>query len=75
MDLISLTTKLDRNGQMLVSESPIKNEVIRQKSVREDIEHEIGCPRCYDMMTLCSDFDNVYYLCADCEFSLYTIKR
>jgi len=75
MDLKSLTTKLDRNGQMLVSESPIKNEVIRQKSVREDIEHEIGCPRCYDMMTLCSDFDNVYYLCADCGFSLYTFKR
>ena len=75
MDLKSLTTKLDRNGQMLVSESQIRNEVIQEKPVREDIENEIECPRCYDMMTLCSDFDNLYYLCENCEFCLYTIKR
>lgn len=75
IDLKSLTTKLERNGQMLVSESQIKNEVIQQKPVREDIENEIECPRCYDMMTLCSDFDNLYYLCDSCEFCLYTIKR
>jgi hypothetical protein len=75
MDLKSLTTKLDRNGQMLVSESQIKNEVIQGKPVREDIENEIECPRCYDTMTLCSDFDNLYYLCDSCEFCLYTIKR
>ena len=75
IDLKSLTTKLERNGQMLVSESQIKNEVIQQKPVREDIENEIECPRCYDMMTLCSDFDNLYYLCEGCEFCLYTIKR
>ena len=41
---------------MLVSESQIKNEVIQQKPVRDDIENEIECPRCYDMMTLFSDF-------------------
>ena len=75
MDLKSLTTKLERNGQMLVSESQIRNEVIQEKPVREDIENEIECPRCYDMMTLCSDFDNLYYLCENCEFCLYTIKR
>lgn len=60
---------------MLVSESQIKNEVIQQKPVRDDIENEIECPRCYDMMTLCSDFDNLSYLCDSCEFCLYTIKR
>jgi hypothetical protein len=60
---------------MLVSESQIKNEVIQQKPVSDDIENEIECPRCYDMMTLCSDFDNLYYLCDSCEFCLYTIKR
>ncbi len=75
MDLKSLTTKLERNGQMLVSESQIKNEVIQQNPVKEDIENEIECPRCYDMMTLCSDFDNLYYLRDSCEFCLYTIKR
>ena len=75
MDLKSLTTKLERNGQMLVSESQIRNEVIQKKPVSEDIENEIECPRCYDTMTLCSDFDNLYYLCDSCEFCLYTIKR
>ena len=75
MDLRSLTTKLERNGQMLVSESQIRNEVIQEKQVREDIENEIECPRCHDTMTLCSDFDNLYYLCDSCEFCLYTIKR
>ena len=44
------------NGQMLESESKIKNEIIQQKAVREGIENEVKCPRCYDMMTLCSDF-------------------
>ena len=43
------------NGQMLQSESKIKNEIIQQKAVREGIENEIKCPRCYDI-TLCSDF-------------------
>ena len=40
---------------MLQSESKIKNEIIQQKAVREGIENEIKCPRCYDI-TLCSDF-------------------
>ena len=39
------------------------------------LEHEIECPRCHDSMTLCSDFDNLYYVCEECDFSLYTIKK
>ncbi len=46
-----------------------------QEPVTEIIENEIECPRCYDVMTLCSDFDNLYYLCGSCDFYLYTIKR
>jgi hypothetical protein len=56
VDRNELTTKLKMNGQMLVSESQIKNEIIQQKAVREGIENEIKCPRCYDMIMLCSDF-------------------
>ena len=41
------------NGQMLESESKIKNEIIQQKAVREGIENEIKCPRCHDIR---SDF-------------------
>ena len=39
------------------------------------LEHEIECPRCHDSMTLCSDFDSLYYVCEQCDFNLYTIKK
>ncbi|MGA9745782.1 MAG: hypothetical protein WBQ16_14320 [Nitrososphaeraceae archaeon] len=37
MDRNELTIKLKMNGQMLESESKIKNEIIQQKAVREPI--------------------------------------
>lgn len=45
-----------------------------ERRVSDTIEHEIGCPRCYNVMTLFSDFDRLYYLCEECDFSLYTLK-
>ena len=36
-----------------------------------ELQFEIECPRCYDTMTLCSDFDCVYYFCEECNFYLY----
>jgi hypothetical protein len=35
-----------------------------------DIEQEIECPRCNDVMALCSDFDRLCYLCQECNLSL-----
>ena len=46
-----------------------------RKPAREIIENEIECPRCYSVMILCSDFDSLYYVCEDCDFSLHTIKK
>ena len=37
-----------------------------------NLENEIECPRCHDMMTLCSDFDFLYYKCEECHLPLYT---
>jgi predicted nucleic acid-binding Zn ribbon protein len=37
-----------------------------------NLENEIECPRCHDMMTLCSDFDLLYYKCEECHLPLYT---
>ena len=37
-----------------------------------NLENEIECPRCHDMMTLCSDFDFLYYKCEECLLPLYT---
>ena len=45
-----------------------------ERKITDTIEHEIECPRCYNIMTLCSDFDSLYYLCEECDFSLYTLK-
>ena len=46
-----------------------------EKQQVQFMEHEIECPRCHDSMALCSDFDSLYYVCEECDFCLYTIKR
>lgn len=38
------------------------------------VKNEIECPKCFDMMTFCSDFDRLWYICDDCGFSLYTTR-
>jgi len=35
------------------------------------IEQEIECPRCHDVMTLCSEFGRLSYHCEECSFSLH----
>ena len=40
--------------------------------MKTELEFEIECPRCYDSMTLCSDFDSLCYFCEQCGFSLHT---
>jgi hypothetical protein len=51
------------------------NELLLQQqtekeSARPDIEQEIECPRCYDMMVLSSDFDKLCYFCQECNLLL-----
>ena len=54
----------------------IKNSQIEHpRETSLEINHEIECPRCYAMMTLCSDFDSLFYSCEECSFILYTIKK
>lgn len=53
-----------------------ENTAIQEEEKQvEFLEHEIECPRCHDSMVLCSDFDNLYYICEECDFCLYTIKK
>jgi formamidopyrimidine-DNA glycosylase len=35
-----------------------------------EIENEIECPRCHDIITLSSEFDRLCYFCDECSFSL-----
>lgn len=66
---------------IFVVEPKLESEVIAQDSLESEeeqtpfLEHEIECPRCHDSMTLCSDFDSLYYVCEECDFTLYTIKK
>jgi hypothetical protein len=41
-------------------------------NTKTELEFEIECPRCLDNMTLCSDFDGLYYFCEQCGFLLHT---
>jgi hypothetical protein len=34
------------------------------------MQQEIECPRCYDVMSLSSDFDRLLYFCQECKLSL-----
>jgi hypothetical protein len=36
----------------------------------QEIDQEIECPRCYDVMVLSSDFDKLSYFCDECNLSL-----
>ena len=37
----------------------------------KDIDAEIECPRCYDIMIFSSDFDRLGYFCDECKLSLF----
>jgi hypothetical protein len=36
----------------------------------KDVEQEIECPRCANMMTLSSEFDRLGYVCQECDLLL-----
>jgi hypothetical protein len=38
--------------------------------VMKNMEQEIECPRCYDIMTLSSNFDKLGYFCQECDLLL-----
>lgn len=47
----------------------------RDDRMTEELEYEIECPRCHDLMTLTSEFDSLHYICGNCDFALYTINK
>ena len=38
--------------------------------ILKNMEQEIECPRCNDIMTLSSDFDKLGYICEECDLLL-----
>ena len=43
---------------------------IEEYAVLTNMQQEMECPRCSDIMTLSSDFDKLLYFCQECELSL-----
>jgi hypothetical protein len=53
--------------------NPLQNENDKDDSeekIIKDVEQEIECPRCYDIMALSCDFDGMCYFCQGCRLSL-----
>jgi hypothetical protein len=42
----------------------------KEESVLTELDHEIECPRCNDVMELNSNFDSLAYSCENCSFIL-----
>jgi len=60
-----LSRELDPNSvQKNEENNDDKDEVVK------NMQEEIECPRCYDVMTLCSDFDRLLYVCQECDLLL-----
>lgn len=43
---------------------------IEEDAILTNMQQEIECPRCTDIMTLSSDFDKLGYICQECDLLL-----
>ena len=48
----------------------LQKEEENEDQIKKNMEQEIECPRCADMMTLSSDFDKLGYICQECDLLL-----
>jgi transcription elongation factor Elf1 len=47
-----------------------EKESKEEDKIAKNMEQEIECPRCNDIMTLSSNFDRLFYFCQECDLSL-----
>jgi hypothetical protein len=45
-----------------------------EDKIAKNMNQEIECPRCNDIMTLSSDFDRSFYFCQKCDLTLVMIS-
>jgi hypothetical protein len=43
---------------------------LKENTNNLSITHEMECPRCHDIMILCSEFNRLCYFCEECSFCL-----
>jgi hypothetical protein len=73
--MLDTGTKTSVETQNSIQLEGAREGQLQKQEIRSDIEHEIECPRCYDIMVLLSDFDSLYYSCEECGFILYAVKK
>ena len=57
--------------ELLSPELEVESQEIEEdEEVMENMEQEMECPRCTDIMTFSSEFDKLLYFCQECELSL-----
>ena len=62
--------QVNANNQLEINQVGRGGEEVELVETLQELEHEIECPRCNDMMTLSADFDSLCYFCEACNFSL-----
>jgi rubredoxin len=63
-----------KNPLLQVQSDPLQVQEAREiKPTTElkEIDREIECPRCHDVMILSSEFGRLGYSCEECSFLLY----
>ena len=51
-----------------IEESSVQDQ--KEESVIKELDMEMECPRCNEVMELCSSFDKLVYSCENCSFIL-----
>jgi Zn finger protein HypA/HybF involved in hydrogenase expression len=69
---IKLTTQSLRPSQKQRSFETVEEPSLEQNedSIMTELDHDIECPRCNDIMELNSKFDVLVYYCENCSFFL-----
>ena len=66
--LVSPDTRTENQALEIVEESSPQEQ--KDELVFSELDNEIECPRCNDIMELCSSFDKLVYSCESCSFLL-----
>jgi len=68
----SLLTPINAVDNLHYHQQDRSGEKQNNSDIKTELQFEIECPSCLDIMALSSSFDSLYYFCEGCDFYLYT---
>jgi hypothetical protein len=66
--LVPPTPEPENQALEAIEESNLPEQ--KEEPMISELDNEIECPRCYEIMELCSSFDKLVYSCDSCSFML-----